>query len=92
MWYKVNTKTDYNDLMLHLEAKGYVWGSGDKPTSLRYFGSTAIYINTKEVTVIGWGNPEGKVLKTIGWSQEEQGSYEIWVCDRKKPSIFKEVK
>ena len=89
MWYRVNTKTDYNDLMQHLENQGYAWGSGDKPTSLHYFGSYTIYISTKEVTTCGWSNPEGKVLKTIGWSQEEQGSYEVWVCNRKRPSIFK---
>lgn len=35
--YHVETKKDYNDLMIELEGKGFKWRSGEKPTQFDVF-------------------------------------------------------
>lgn len=47
--YHVETQEDYDDLMIILEEEGYMWVSGDTPTSKDYWGicgkETIIFLN-----------------------------------------------
>ena len=52
--YHVKTQADYDTFMSELEAKGYKWLSGHKPTDFNYWkqnkGNTCINISSKHIT------------------------------------------
>lgn len=57
--YHVETQEDYDDLMIKLEEQGYMWLSGDKPTSKGYWAAsereTIVYLNDIEEYKMTYG-------------------------------------
>lgn len=67
--YHVETREDYDDLMIKLEGQGYKWCSGDKPT-----GKPEYWVGRKRGTII-YLNEGGYRAITRGFIRDAKTHY-----------------